>query len=581
MASRWLGTVALFSFLIYPAIAQDNSTASDPPPPADDGSTETVWGVVTLTTFGDRVPLLSSDYSVLTPVGADQLYSAGQTFRYRYITPSSSSSSNRSIPGISKYEINNNQIYNYGLWDVFVGQSAQAFLEGLYPPLNINGPGGTNGASQATLGLLANGSRVAGPLGGIQYPELRLASDDDPLSFQLQGHLNCPAYEAAHDDYFSTTEYMSARSATKNFYTGLASVVTSEVPDYTLDYRSAYELWDYISYGVLHDTATAGSISAGTLREARTLADSLTYDLYGNSTANDGIRVMAGRTLASHVIDMLMINFQSSGNSHKMSNIFISFEPMVSLFNLLGLADYRDVFQAMPDLASSLVFELFSIHPNGAFPSYPQSFGDLQIRVLFSQGPATEGNLNPYPVLGNDRNSLHMSLTDFIERLENMVVPNVQSWCTICNSNAVFCPGVTNGSIGLPEPAKSNGVVITPAVAGVIGGLIALVLVGLALIFAMLVFGVRFRRVRAKRRSELGGFKGSEKLASDADLPAGAMQGAGATIVPAASGHRRIESWELKENGGAPRGHPARRPSFEDDMTTLSQREGVKAVENV
>ena len=49
---------------------------------------DTVWGAVTVSTFGDRVPLLSPNYSVITSLGAQQMYTAGQTVRERYITQS-------------------------------------------------------------------------------------------------------------------------------------------------------------------------------------------------------------------------------------------------------------------------------------------------------------------------------------------------------------------------------------------------------------------------------------------------------------------------------------------------------------
>ena len=66
-------------------------------------STETVWSSVLVTLYGDRAPLISSGNS-LTPLGAQQLYSAGSLFRDRYIAPSSSNaSSDLVINGISPF----------------------------------------------------------------------------------------------------------------------------------------------------------------------------------------------------------------------------------------------------------------------------------------------------------------------------------------------------------------------------------------------------------------------------------------------------------------------------------------------
>jgi len=88
----------------------------------------------------------------------------------------------------------------------------------------------------------------------------------------------------------------------------------------------------------------------------------------------------------------------------------------------------------------------------------------------------------------------------------------------------------------------------------------------------MLVGGVRFHRGRS-HKSEMGGFKGSQKMASDKDLvlpKGGAIVGATVETPssPLPTGNERVGSWELKQhdlpNIMSPR-PVARRPSFEDD----------------
>ena len=63
---------------------------------------------------------------------------------------------------------------------------------------------------------------------------------------------------------------------------------------------------------------------------------------------------------------------------------------------------------------------------------------------------------------------------------------------------------------------------------------------------------------------------------SDPDLPKGGVT-AGASVIPGATNHKRIESWELKEGRGR-----EGRPSFERDNDSIhASSEGVKAVESV
>ena len=113
--------------------------------------TETIWSSVIVTRNGDSIPLISSSPTVLTPLGAQQLYSSGALFRDRYIN------SNSAIPGLSKSAIDNSQTFSLSLLADYVEASAQAFIQGLYPPVinTINSP----------ISLLANGSTVSPPLG--------------------------------------------------------------------------------------------------------------------------------------------------------------------------------------------------------------------------------------------------------------------------------------------------------------------------------------------------------------------------------------------------------------------------------
>ena len=70
---------------------------------AQDETKETIWSSVLVTLYGDRSPLITPETSILTPLGAQQLYSAGSLFRNRYIAPSSNVSNDLIINGISPF----------------------------------------------------------------------------------------------------------------------------------------------------------------------------------------------------------------------------------------------------------------------------------------------------------------------------------------------------------------------------------------------------------------------------------------------------------------------------------------------
>lgn len=345
---------------------------------------------------------------------------------------------------------------------------------------------------------------------------------------------------------------------------------------------------EFLSYQNIHNDSSG--ISTSDVNQARYLADAYTWSIYGSETAT--IQTLGGRTLLAFILEQLSNNIETSGAS-KLVNAFISYEPLISLFSLLGLHNLNDDFKGMPNLASSISFELYT---NSSTPvpigSYPDP-NDLNIRFLFRNGSTLASSfstipidLDVYPVFNNTQNQEWMTLNDFFATAEKAMVFNIGQWCEICQSEAVFCPAFTNGSVGLPSSPAASSHQLSPVIAGVIGALVALAVAGILFLLAMILFGIRFRRLKTRRRSELGGFKGSEKLASDPDLPSqkpgGAKSGAvvGASVVPAKegeAGHKRVESWELKEGRGA--AAASGRPSLEEDAE--GKMKGVEALERV
>jgi len=132
---------------------------------------------------------------------------------------------------------------------------------------------------------------------------------------------------------------------------------------------------------------------------------------------------------------------------------------------------------------------------------------------------------------------------------------------------------------------------MTPQVAGVIGAAVTLGVIGIGFALAMIFGGIRFQRRDRGKKSELGGFKGSSKLASDPDLhlpknaaPIGVVAAEEDSLK---KGHERVGSWELGSSkeierntftsfGGSTVGSGGiRKPSFEMD----EDRDGINPFE--
>jgi hypothetical protein len=84
------------------------------------------------THYGDRTPFVLPTDPTLTPLGAQQLYNAGSTFRDRYITPvSGGDEEDTTIRNISPYQLFQDEITVLATNEHYISASAQAFIQGL------------------------------------------------------------------------------------------------------------------------------------------------------------------------------------------------------------------------------------------------------------------------------------------------------------------------------------------------------------------------------------------------------------------------------------------------------------------
>ena len=530
------------------------------------------------THYGDREPFALTNNPSLTPLGAQQLYNAGSNFRARYVTPASDTEGDEftTVRNISPYQLFQEEVTILATNEHYISASAQAFLQGLYPPLTSS----SNYTYITGQSPLANGTNVVAPLDGYQYPNLQVVSSNDLDSIWTQGGSNCPVYGAATADYYRSPTYHALRSSTDEFYDSLQPEFLDGIfPNASVGYFDAYYIWDYLSYEYIHNSTVAENLDPIEIARVKVLAADWVQAMYANTSISgnnegDHIGVIAGRTLASRILQAFYSTTNTQGSEDKMTLLFGSFEPMISFAALADLVTpQHSAFYNLPEPGSSLVFELFTLRENdvGTYPNLEE----LYVRFLYQNGTGEDSSIVEYPLFGRGPSQTMMSLSDFIIGIERIMIYSVEDWCETCSSWSIFCPAFTNNSI-LNQDSRHKG--MSEAVAGVIGAVVALVVFGLILAAVMLLCGCRVQRVHKKRRSELGGFKGAEKLASDQDLtlPKGRV---GAVITEPgpthARGHERVGSWELRDQAKAEEAQRAamggrlnatmRRPSFEDD----------------
>jgi len=300
----------------------------------------------------------------------------------------------------------------------------------------------------------------------------------------------------------------------------------------------------------------------------------LCYSYVRLTSPTDHVKSIAGRSLATQILSTFYNAITMEGRTNKLNLWFGDFEPMVSFAALAGLTSEQNaIFYNVPPFGSSYVFELVSMLPEGdPDTTFPNS-SDMYVRFFFQNGTDEYSRATAYPLFGRSPSQILIPYTEFVTGLSKFSLSGIKEWCVTCGSYSIFCPAFT----GVDNSSASGNVRrhgLSPAIAGVIGAVVALVVAAILFGLLMAIAGFRVHRQGGKKRSDIAGFKGSQKLASDQDLtiPKG---GAGATIVTtdadAVKGHERVGSWELRdklkreEAGQMGAVATPRRPSYEDD----------------
>ncbi|EFQ86174.1 hypothetical protein P3342_003260 [Pyrenophora teres f. teres] len=513
---------------------------------------------------GERTPILRNNTQRLTALGANQMYTLGQNFRTRYIAGDKPNALGaQHITGLSTDILNNEHVWVQTRDVPYLVSSAQAFMQGLYPPHGI-----ANGTGDVT-GILADGTSVDYPLNGYQYANIRAASPEDPDSIYISGDENCPMAQQAALTYFTTDEFEQTSTANKELYKSLKlDWFEGNMKPFNLEYINALEIADYISYqyahnSSIHDTLANDTEYTGAYDKIRYLADEEAWHLYGNTSSSStdaGNQAMGGKTLAASILNTFSLRIANPNNvlddappSYPLTFYFGEQDAMMSLMSLMNLDSKSPYFKSIPPYASAMVFELFS---RGSSAAFPNDTSDLWVRFSFHNGTDDDTQqLIQYPMFNNGPSTANMPWSEFENMMGSVAMKSISDWCTSCSSPSIFCSGVQGTDITVIVPLaqkKGEKGSVSPVVGGVIGAIVALVVAGLLFALAMLFGGIRLHRVQrtddTNKRASLGGFKGSAKLASDPDL---GLAGNGAPpakgVVGAKKGHERVGSWELSQ----------------------------------
>ncbi|KAL8806965.1 MAG: hypothetical protein Q9182_000946 [Xanthomendoza sp. 2 TL-2023] len=491
--------------------------------PLTASAVETVLGVYIFSRHGDRTAK-STPPANLTDLGYSQIFTSGTYFRNRYIAPNATSR----ILGVNSDIVKQSQITASAPLDTVLMNSAQGFLQGLYPPVG----------SRLGSETLRNGEVVRSPLNGYQLIPIQTVTSGTGSedSAWLQGSSNCALATASSNQYFTSSSYNQLLASTSDFYKSLTPLINATFSPDQISYKNAYTskssgppsvreikckpmnllVFDILNVASIHNASLPTSsppLTESTLFQLRTLADHHELNLAFNAT--DPIRAIAGSTLAAQVVQALDAMISSHGTNQKIVielGAYASFQSFFGLTQLTTLPNSNDSFLGIPDYASTMTFELFTTRPNTS--SFPAAVEDLQVRFLFHNGTTDEDSIpTAYPLFG--QSSTALSWREFKNGMNRFAVGGQEQWCKACGNSTGVCAAAAASS---PPPPSSfsadtaaSSTDISKAVAGVIGAMVTVAVV--LVVEALVMLGAGLRVVRKKNRraggsgSDFGGGK--------------------------------------------------------------------------
>ncbi|KAK2591091.1 hypothetical protein QQS21_011224 [Conoideocrella luteorostrata] len=506
-----------------------------------------VLAAVAFVNHGETTPSQNGGRSILTPIGAQQMLRQGTAFRNRYLkggygngtTPNSTEAA--PIQSISIDTVDNTNLKIMAGTNSGLVNSATAFMQGLYPPKAVN-------SSDPLAHNYDQGSNATDyPLNGYQYAKVLTFSNADSDSIVIQGDEECIAWrEEMRQNLSKSSNTMSMISQTQNFYTALfeSGPLQGLFPSSYTTYLYADEIYKTVKYHYEHNETVHRSLPNANDKlktlEANAFALELSRISSNSTDKMDPLNVLysiSGRTLANKVTDIFS-SFRREGSTNRMTLIFGSSRPMMSFFSAAELFSRQNPaapFSQLPKPGSAIVFELIG---SGQSRSDAKN---LQVRFYYRPSADEADQFTPYPLFGSGFDGQVMSFDAFFRKM-NDIGRTVSDWCKICNpaTTSSFCldPNIDGDDGDGWGDSSSRG--IRAPIAGVLGALLMFIIIACVTAGFIVLGGWRFTRgSRQEGKSAAAGFRGDDRLASDADV----------TVSKSGRKEERVGSWELHDGG--------------------------------
>lgn len=372
--------------------------------------------------FGRHGDRLAKPSKVLTTVGIQELREAGSFYHDRYFNTSSS----YHIEDLNA-TYQSEQLLAAAPGSAVLQNSQQAFLQGLYPPLDqLDVPDDTVEGSS-----LSNGTTKENPYGNFQYVVQTTYEEDSPNAIKISGVENCKAYEKASESYFDSEEFKKLNKSTYDFYQSLYPLVEGILNKTDLNYGQAYKVFDNFVVNNVHNETFAKKLKdhQDDFDQVRFLQDQYTKGLNYNSSNSDTI--LGGKSLAGAVVAALQ---ETESKGLPLVTYYAgSYNVFYQLFAVLGLYDVDEsTFTGLVNYGATAVFELVE-KDNDKFVRFGLRNGTESSGPSIGQS-AESPEFKTYPILGDKSKSKLIPYNKFVSKVKDKALNDISDWCSACGA---------------------------------------------------------------------------------------------------------------------------------------------------
>lgn len=401
-----------------------------------------VTGVVMLIRHGDRQGFYQSPSTYtasrtnLTVLGYLEELNSGAQLRSRYLDASSP----LLIQGINTTVAETTQVSvqaDAGGEGGVIVESANAFMQGLYPPFND------------TI-ILANGTTVAWD-GRAQLIPVETIEPDQ--SFVMEPWTSCDNFDDWTKSFYNSADFNKQSALAQPYFDSLPASVIGNRPRTLVN---AWNLYDFLNVEKIHNATLAPEITDEMVQTALMWAEYHEAGLFGGSNPKD-ISSIAGRGILNPLTDAIK-QVANTSDPLKVSVLAASYKPFFSLFSMFQTPELQG---RLVDYASAMIFEVHQ---------------DNSLQVYFRNG--SYGTLDQHNIIG----SSSLSVDSFMSHFDPIKLDSLADWCNFCGeTDARGCAALNalngTGSGGKYSDATSTTGKhqVSPVVAGVIGALVTLV----------------------------------------------------------------------------------------------------------